>query len=67
VLAENEAGDRLFLGGEEQQKVIFKKNEIKRVYKTVTVKKIEKIKGKKVTVITHKQELVKVWRTVVIG
>jgi len=37
-----------------------------RVYKTVTIKKVEKIKGKKVTVISHKRELAMVCRSVVV-
>ena len=48
------------------QKVTVGKKEIERVFRTVTVKKIEKLKGKKVTV-THKKELVEVCRTVVVG
>jgi hypothetical protein len=38
-----------------------------RVYKTVTTRKTETIKGIKVLVITHKTELVKVCKTVIVG
>jgi len=38
-----------------------------RLYKTVTIRKIEKIKGKKVWVITHKTEVIKVCKTVIVS
>jgi hypothetical protein len=37
------------------------------VYKTVTIKKVEKIGAKKVTVVTHKMEPVKVCTIVTVG
>jgi hypothetical protein len=49
------------------KKVTVGKKETERVFRTVTVKKIEKIKGKKATVITHRKELVEVCRTIVVG
>jgi hypothetical protein len=49
------------------KKVTVGKKETERVFRTATVKKIEKIKGKKVTVVTHKKEVVEVCRTIVVG
>ena len=38
-----------------------------KLYKTVTIRKVEKVKGKKFVVITHKTETVKVCKTVIVS